>query len=130
MANANRAKAPSQRQLRIGEVIRHVLAEVFLRDVLRDPDLVGVTITVTEARVSPDARNATIFVMPLGGSDSSKVVAALNASARYLRGELARSAELKHVPSLAFQADPSFDAADRIDSLLKSGKAAQNGSQA
>ncbi len=130
MANPNRLKAPSQRQLRIGEVIRHVLAEVFLRDVLRDPDLVGVTITVTEARVSPDARNATIFVMPLGGSDSSKVVTALNASARHLRGELARTAGLKHVPSLAFEVDPSFDAADLINSLLKSGKAVQNGSQA
>ena len=130
MSKSIRTKGPSQRQLRIGEVVRHVLAEVFLRDALRDPDLAGVTITVTEARVSPDACNATVFVMPLGGTDSSRVVTALNASARYLRGELARSADLKHVPSLTFQADPSFDASDRINSLLKNNKAAQNGSQA
>ena len=130
MPNASRAKGPTQRQLRVGEVIRHVLAEVFLRDGLRDPDLVGVTITVTEVRVSPDSRNATAYVMPLGGMECGKVVTALNASARYLRGELARTADLKHVPSLSFQADPSFDAADLIDGLLKTGKPTQDGSQA
>ena len=129
MAKQGRTRAPSQRQLRVGEVVRHALSEIFLRDELRDPDLSGVTITVTEVRVSPDIRNATAFAMPLGGTDCGKVVKALNASARYLRGELARCTELKYVPSLTFEADPSFDAADRIDDLLKRGHTPHDGSR-
>jgi ribosome-binding factor A len=118
MAGNRRNREPSQRQLRVGEELRHVLARQFERGTLRDPDLAGMAITVTEVRVSPDLKHATAFVMPLGGAKLSDVLAGLTRSAGYLRRELAREVKLRHAPELNFAADISFEHASRIDRLL------------
>ncbi len=112
-------RSPRQRQLRVGEAIRHALATVFDRDSLRDPALQGVSITVTEVRASPDLKNATVYVMPLGGGDAEAVVEALTRATAFLRGALAKEIDLRHVPRLEFQIDPSFGQADHVDSLLR-----------
>jgi ribosome-binding factor A len=112
------SKAPSQRQLRVGEAIRHSLAEVLMRGELRDPELAGRSITVTEVRVSPDLKNATAFVMPLGGGDSSAVVAALGRAAPFLRAQVAKAIRLRHAPQIRFETDTSFEHAETIERLL------------
>ncbi len=120
MSRAGRsAKAPSQRQLRVGEELRHALAEIFLRGELRDPALHGVSLTVAEVRVSADLRNATVFVIPLGGGGGAEMMAALERCTPYLRGQVAGRVRLRYVPTLVFAADPSFDYAERIDSVLR-----------
>lgn len=108
----------SQRQYRVGELVRHALAETFARGQLRDPDLVGQSITVTEVAISPDLRNATAWIMPLGGEGADRVEAALNRCSKYLRSQVARSVALKYVPNVRFRIDPTFDQADRIGQLL------------
>ena len=108
----------TQRQARVGEVLRHALAGVLIRVDLRDPDLAGVSITVTQVTVSPDLRNATAWVVPLGGRLEAEVVAALNRSARFLRGQLGHEVALKYTPRLRFALDASFDEGARIDRLL------------
>jgi len=113
------SKAPSQRQLKVGEELRHALARVLERGDIRDPDLAGVAVTVTEVRISPDLRNATAFVMPLGGDALDTVVAALNRAAPFIRRQVAKSAKLKYMPGFNFIADKSFDAASLIDDLLR-----------
>jgi len=120
MAKRRTSKAPSQRQLRVGEVIRHALAEIFLRTDIRDGDLAGVVLTVSEVRVSPDGRQATAFVMPLGGLNQDVVIEALTRHAKFLRGELARAVDLKYTPSLSFELDTSFDRSERIEEVLRS----------
>ncbi|MFQ5984564.1 MAG: 30S ribosome-binding factor RbfA [Alphaproteobacteria bacterium] len=112
-------KPLSQRQLRVGEELRHALAGVLARGEVRDPDLSGVSITVTEVRVSPDLRRATVFVLPLGGGGTENVLAGLKRAAPYLRSRVARAVELKFAPELVFRADTSFDQAGRIEELLK-----------
>jgi len=112
------ARAPSQRQLRVGEELRHALAWVFERGELRDPALAGVAVTVTEVQVSPDLRNATAFVTPLGGGETADVVRALRHARAFLRRRVAEQVRLKYVPDLLFQADRSFDQAAHIRSLL------------
>lgn len=111
-------RAPGQRSLRVGEAIRHALAELMLRGSFRDPDLAGVPITVTEVRMSPDLRNATAFIMPLGGADGAAAVAALNRAAGYVRGEIGRTVRLRLTPDISFRLDASFDAAAHIDRLI------------
>ena len=111
-------KAPSQRQLRVGELLRHALAELFSRGDLRDPDLFDTTITVVEVSLGPDLKTATAFVMPLGGSDAPGVVAALNRSKKFIRGQISRQVFLKHMPDLRFELDRSFDYSEKIDALL------------
>lgn len=108
----------SVRQLRVGEELRHILAEILMRGDLRDPDLIGRSITVSEVRVSPDMRNATAFVLPLGGGDEDVVVAALGRAATFLRNEVGRKLHLKYLPNLSFLRDTSFDTARDIDKLL------------
>ena len=108
----------SVRQLRVGEELRHILAEILVRGDLRDPDLVGRSITVSEVRVSSDMRNATAFVLPLGGGGEDEVVAALERAATYLRKEVGRKLHLKYLPHLSFLRDTSFDTARDIDKLL------------
>ena len=120
MSSMKKARAPSVRQLRVGEEIRHCLAEIFGRGDLHDPDLAGVSLTVSEVRISPDLRNATAFVMPLGGADVETVLAALGRAAPYLRGLIGKQIRLRYVPALDFRRDPSFDAATRIDDILRS----------
>jgi len=114
-----RSKAPSKRQLRVGEEIRHALAAVLTRGEFRDPELQNLSITVTEVRLSPDLRNATAYVMPLGGQDLSVVVAALQRAAHFVRGQIAQQVDLRYIPSLYFEADQSFDQAARVDELLR-----------
>lgn len=119
----HRGKAQSKRQLRVGEELRHALAGVLARGELRDPELRDLSITVTEVRASPDLRNATVYVLPLGGTrtpeDTEATIRALRRAGPYLRGQIARQVVLKFVPALSFEADTSFDRADRIDSLLR-----------
>lgn len=110
---------PSQRQLRVGEELRHALARIFERGALRDPALSGTAITVTEVRVSPDLKHATAFVMPLGGAHLADVLAGLGRSAGYLRREVTKEVRLRLAPDLVFAADTSFDHASRIDRLLR-----------
>lgn len=115
------SKAPGQRQLRVGEEIRHALSEVLARGELRDPDLVDVSLTVSEVRISPDLRNATAFVMPLGGvgEDRAALLAALGRAATFLRGRVGKVVRLRFTPGLSFQMDASFDEARKIDALLR-----------
>jgi ribosome-binding factor A len=115
---AGRARTP--RQLRVGEEVRHALAAILERGDMRDPDLRGASITVTEADVSPDLRNATVFVVPLGGADRERLLAALRRATPWLRGQLAQRVELRHAPDLRFELDRSFDHAHRIGELLHS----------
>ena len=103
----------------MGENLRHALAEVLARGDLHDPALRDVSITVTEVRVSPDLRNATVFVMPLGGTQLDDVMAGLQRARGYFRSQMARMVEARVVPDLSFKADESFDSAQRIDTLLR-----------
>ena len=112
-------RGPSQRQLRVGEELRHALAWILERGEVRDPDLKGVSVTVTEVRVSPDLRNATVFVLPLGGGETAAVVTGLTRARPFLRRQVANAVRLKFVPDIRFRADPSFDEARRIDTLLR-----------
>jgi ribosome-binding factor A len=112
-------KAASFRRLRVGEELRHALAEVLSQGNLRHPALDKVSITVSEVRVSPDLRNATAFVMPLGGGRLEEVLEALEHSAPYLRAQMARRVKLRYMPALGFEADRSFDHASRVDRLLR-----------
>jgi len=111
---------PSQRMLRVGELVRHALAEVLQRGDHIDPVLAGHIITVPEVRMSPDLKIATCYVMPLGGKDITPVIKALADNARRLRSEVARRVELKSVPELRFRKDTSFDEGARMDALLRS----------
>jgi ribosome-binding factor A len=113
-------KAPSQRQLRVGEELRHVIANIIERGDIRDPDLKGRAITVTEVRISPDLKNATVFVVPLGGGDVTPILAGLKRARPFLRHEIARMVDLRAVPNLSFEPDTSFDEASKIDALLRS----------
>jgi ribosome-binding factor A len=110
----------SQRQLRVGEELRHALAQLLRPGALRDPVLSDASITVTEVQVSPDLRSATAFVMPLGGCNTTDIVAGLRRSAPFLRGRIARLVRLRRVPSLDFSLDDAFDNAERIAELLRS----------
>lgn len=113
-------KPPSQRQLRIGEEIRHALADLFRRGDFHDPELAELNVTVTEVRISPDLSNATAFVTPLGGGPMDETLSALRRAAPFLRGQVARAINLRHAPTLSFEADTSFDYAGRIDDILHS----------
>ncbi|MBI1364449.1 MAG: 30S ribosome-binding factor RbfA [Alphaproteobacteria bacterium] len=119
---SSRAKGPSQRQLRAGELIRHALVEILQREDLREPALEGVSITVSEVRASPDLKQATVFCAPLGGGHEAEVTAALNRVAPHLRRLLGRKIEMRYTPALKFRADESFAEAERIDALLASPK--------
>ena len=109
----------SQRQLRVGELIRHELAEMLSRGDIHDPVIEAHLITVPEVRMSPDLRLATIYVMPLGGRDANDVVAALERNKRYVRGEISRRVNLKFAPEIRFRVDERFDEAERIEKLLR-----------
>ena len=110
---------PSQRALRVGELVRHALAEMLTRGDVHDPVLEGHLITVPEVHMSPDLRLATVYVMPLGGRDGDEVVAALDRNKRYLRGEIAHRVNLKFAPDIRFRIDERFDEAERIEKLLR-----------
>jgi ribosome-binding factor A len=115
----DQASGGSQRQLRVGELIRHELADMLTRGDIHDPVIQAHLITVPEVRMSPDLRLATIYVMPLGGRDVEAVIAALDHNKRYVRGEIARRVNLKFAPEIRFRADERFDEAERIEKLLR-----------
>jgi ribosome-binding factor A len=117
---------PSQRALRVGELVRQALADMLTRGEVHDPVIEGHLITIPEVRMSPDLRLATIYVMPLGGRDEKEVMAALERNRRFLRGEIARRVNLKFAPDVRFRIDESFDEAERIRKLLQSPEVARD----
>ena len=112
-------KAPSQRQLRVGELIRHALADMLTRGEVHDPVLEGTLVTVPEVRMTADLRLATIYVMPLGGKDQDAVLEAFNRNKKFLRGEIAHHVNLKFAPDIRFMIDERFGEAERIEKLLR-----------
>ncbi len=122
----NNESGPSHRVLRVGENIRHAISDILSRGEIRDPALDDVSITVTEVRVSPDLRNATVFVMPLGGINEKEVVDGLNANSKFIRGQLSKMVRMKYLPNLKFTSDYSFGEADHIEALLASAHVAQD----
>lgn len=112
-------RGPSQRQLRIGEEIRHVIVSILDRGELRDPDVAGHPVTVTEVRMGNDLKTATVFVVALGGVGTDQVVKGLNRAAPAIRHQIAGHVHLKYLPSLTFRRDKSFDEAQRIEDLLR-----------
>jgi ribosome-binding factor A len=122
MPHAHHAKSErgtSQRQLRVGELVRHVLADLLARGGVHDPVIEGHVITIPEVRMTADLRLATIYAMPLGGRDADAVLAALNRNRRFLRGEIARRVNLKFAPDIRFAIDDRFAEAERIEKLLR-----------
>ena len=118
MAKHSYEPGPSQRQLRVGETIRRALADVLMRGDLHEPDLDGVTITVGEVRCSPDLKVATAFVLPLGGRDAERVLAALERARGELRRQVTRALSLKFSPELRFRLDETFDRLDDTRRML------------
>ena len=114
-----KSAAPSQRALRVGELIRHAVSDMLTRGDVHDPVLEGHLITVPEVRMTADLRLATIYVMPLGGRDIEAVLEALDRNKRFLRGEIAHRVNLKFAPEIRFRADERFDEAERIEKLLR-----------
>lgn len=113
---------PSQRMLRVAELVRHAVSEVLSRGEISDPVLETHVVTAVRAKMSPDLKLATVYVMPLGGKDATPVLAALDRHRAYLRGEVARRVNLKFAPDLRFRIDDTFDNAQKIDALLNSEK--------
>ena len=113
---------PSQRQLRAGELVRHALVDILAREEFRDPDLLGVIVTIGEVRCSPDLRHATVFCSPLGNTDKDaieKTAAALGRAASFLRGRLGRQIEMKFTPQLHFTADLSYDEGKAMEAVFR-----------
>jgi len=117
-----RASGPSHRQLRVGEVLRHVLSEILSRGDVRDPDLEGISVTVTQVKPSADLRHAVVFCEPLGGKNANRVIEALNRHRGYVRGVLGHAVRLRFTPELRFAEDSSFAEAEKIETLLKSAR--------
>ncbi|MEI2735945.1 MAG: 30S ribosome-binding factor RbfA [Rhodoblastus sp.] len=113
---------PSQRMLRVAELVRHACAEVLSRGEINDPVLETHVVTVPRVKMSPDLKLATLYVMPLGGKDAKDVIKALDRHRAFLRGEIARKINLKFAPDVRFKVDDSFDNAAKIDALLNSDK--------
>ena len=111
-------RSGAQRRLRVGEELRHALSGILRRGECRDPALRDASVAVTEVRLGSDLRNATVFVMPLGGANATEIVAGLRRSSAFLRRRVAREVVLRHTPNLIFELDVSFDQADRITALL------------
>ena len=111
--------APSQRQYKVGELLRKTLVDVFDRVEIRDPDLKGVSITITEVSVSPDLKAARVYIMPLGGENRDTVLLGLKRAAAFLRSKIAGRVELRYVPKLDFKIDTAFDTSNNINKVLK-----------
>ena len=120
----SRNKLPSQRQLRVGELIRHSLAAMLTRSEIHDPVLEKTAVTVSEVAVSPDLRKATAYIVPLGGAKASEVLKALNKARKYIRGRIAGEIQMRNSPEIHFQLDETFDYSDKIGQLLHSPKVA------
>jgi ribosome-binding factor A len=115
-----RDMGPSQRQLRVGEMLRHALSEILRNNEVHDPELDGVSVTITQVKPSPDMRYATVYCEPLGGKNAREIVAALNRHKGFLRGEMGRMIATKFTPDLRFVEDESFAEAEKIETILKS----------
>jgi ribosome-binding factor A len=128
MANRHndRKSGPSQRQLRVGELVRHALAQMLSRGEIHDDVLASHVVTVSEVRMSPDLRLATVYIMPLGGKDLKPVLEALDRNRKFIRGEVAHAVNLKFAPEVRFMADETFDEVQRIDEIFRSPKVAQD----
>ena len=113
-----RKRGESQRQLRVAEELRHALAKIFQQGECRDPALREASIAVTEVRMSPDLRNATAFVVPLGGQNATEIIAGLKRSSAFLQRLVAQEVPLRYAPRLGFALDGAFAQADRIAALL------------
>jgi ribosome-binding factor A len=118
--HTRREVGPSQRQLRVGEVLRHALADILYRNEIRDPDLDGIYVTITQVKPSPDMRYATVYCAPLGGQNAGPIIAALNRHKGFLRGQMGHMISIKFTPDLRFVEDQSFAEAEKIENLLKS----------
>jgi len=119
-------RPPSQRQLKAGELIRRALAEILAKENIREPDLQGVSVTISEVRASPDLKHAIVYAAPLGGGDPEKIVKALQRCGSFLRGRLGKEMEMKSTPRLKFVADRSFDTAEDMAKLLSQPQVAQD----
>ena len=117
---------PSQRMLRVGELVRHAVSELLTRNELNEPALDGQVITVSRVKMSPDLKCATVYILPLGGKNADGVLSALDHRRKVLRGEVARKINLKFAPDVRFKIDDTFDNVDRIDALLNSPKVRQD----
>jgi len=116
--DAHADTGPSQRQLRAGELVRHAIAGILREEDIQDPAVSGVSVTLTEVRMSPDLKHATCYVEPLGGANAAEVVRGLNRASKFLRGRLGRVVDLKFTPDLHFRHDESFDTAAHMNSLF------------
>jgi ribosome-binding factor A len=121
-STTSHTQGPSQRQLRVGELLRHSLSEILTRGEVRDPDLEGVSVTVTQVKPSGDMRHATVFVEPLGGRNAAAIVGALNRHKGFIRGLMGKTIALRFTPELRFMEDTSFAEAQKIETLLKSSR--------
>lgn len=117
---------PSQRQLRVGELVRHKLSEMLVRGEIHDDVLASHVVTISEVRMSPDLKLATVYVMPLGGQDVKPVLDALARNRRFIRGEISHTLNLRSAPDVRFREDETFEEASRIDRLLDSPKVRQD----
>ena len=122
MSKDNKPVGPSQRMLRVGELVRHALAAMFARGEIEDDALRGAVITVPEVRMTPDLKIANAYVMPLGGLHAEEIVAALNRHRKFVRGRVAPQINMKFAPEVRFFVDDTFEEASRIDALLRSEK--------
>ncbi len=120
MKKDNKPLGPSQRMLRVGELVRHALADIFARGEIEDEALVGSVVTVPEVRMTPDLKIANAYVMPLGGQHAEEIVAALNRHQKFIRGRIAPRINMKYAPDVRFYVDETFEEASRIDALLRS----------
>ena len=120
------AAGPTQRMLRVGELIRHKIAEMLARGDIHDDVLASHVVTIPEVRISPDLKIATVYVMPLGGKDVKPVIEALTRNRKYIRAEVAQTLNLRYAPDLRFREDETFEEATRIDRLLDSPKVRQD----
>ncbi len=126
MSKGKARRGPTQRQLRVSESLRKALSDIFLRSDIADADLMAVTLTVSEVRASPDLKNATVYVLPLGGDNQDKVLAALKRHRRFIRGEVTRRVDLRHTPELVFELDMTFEQSGHMDALLRSPEVARD----
>lgn len=119
MSRNNPKRPASQRQLKVGELLRHALAEIFLREPLYEPGLAGVSVTVAEVKVSPDLRNATAYVSPMGHTSEEDFLEGLKRASSVLRAMVTKRVQLRYSPQIIFRIDKTFDYASRIDQLLR-----------
>jgi ribosome-binding factor A len=121
-SSSKTGKGPTQRMLRIGELVRHKVAELLIRGEIHDDVLASHVVSISEVRISSDLKLATAYVMPLGGKDTEKVIAALERHKKFIRAEVAQTLDLKYAPDIRFREDETFEEVSRIDRLLYSEK--------